>query len=216
MESNTQIEIADLLDLDHTIAKDLFVSVTYPWEVLIDLDIKIVYVATKFNQVGYRKLSENVWTHESCKIAKSAVIEGPGIIGQNTEIRHGAYIRGPVIIGDNCVIGNSTEIKNSILFNNVQAPHFNYIGDSILGYHSHLGAGAILSNLRLDKQKIRITLPDTIIETDLTKLGAVVGNFVEIGCNCVLNPGTIIGPFCMISPLSCVKGVVPPNSVIKR
>lgn len=216
MNSKIQIEIADLLDLEHTIAKYLFVSVTYPWEVLYGLGEKVVCIAATINHDEYRKVSENIWIHKSCKIAKSAVIEGPCIIGQNTEIRHGAYIRGPAIIGDNCVIGNSTEIKNSILFNNVQAPHFNYVGDSILGYHSHLGAGAILSNLRLDKQKIRITLSGKIIETGLTKLVAVVGNFVEIGCNCVLNPGTIIGPFCLILPLSCVKDVVPPNSVIKK
>lgn len=215
MGSDAQRKTAQLFDLDQTIARSLFVSVNYPWEILSELKYKITGIAATLNQMGYEKVSGDIWLHESCKISKSAVIDGACIIGKGTEIRKGAYIRGPVIIGDDCIVGNSTEVKNSILFNGVQAAHFNYIGDSILGYCSHLGAGTILSNLRLDKSEIQINFGDKIIDTGLKKLGAIIGDFVEIGCNCVVNPGTIVGSYCRILPLLSIKGVIPKNSVIR-
>lgn len=215
MESYWQIKTTELFDLDQTIAKDIFLSYTFPWEVLSSLKDKIRFIVAALNQSEYREVAKEAWVHKSCKIAKSAMIEGPCLIGQNTEIRHGAYIRGSVIIGENCIIGNSTEVKNSILFNKVKASHFNYIGDSIVGYSSHLGAGAIFSNLRVDKLEVSIKLPTNIIETGLKKFGAAVGDFVELGCNCVLNPGTIIGKNCRIAPLMSLKGVIQSGSTIK-
>lgn len=215
MESETKIGITKLFNLDQTLARDLFISVNYPWEILSGLEHKIAGIIATLNQVEYEKVAEDIWIHKSCKISKSAGIDGACIIGKGTEIRNGAYLRGPVIIGDNCIVGNSTEVKNSILFNGVQAAHFNYIGDSILGYRSHLGAGTILSNLRLDKREIRINLCDKIIDTGLRKLGAIIGDFVEVGCNCVINPGTIVGAYCRIFPLRSIKGVISQNSIIR-
>ena len=200
----------ELFDLEKTIAKDLFEKVNNPWEVLPLIKDYILEIIPSLGE-DYNKLKEGVYVHKSVKINPSAYIEGPTIICEGTEIRHNAYIRGFVIIGKNCVIGNSTEVKNSILFDGVNCPHFNYVGDSVLGENSHTGAGVILSNVRSDKKNVRVES----IETNLRKMGAIVGANVEIGCNSVVCPGTIIGGNTSIYPLTMVKGVIPSNSIVK-
>lgn len=200
----------ELFDLEKTIAKDLFEKVNNPWEVLPLIKDYILEIIPSLGE-DYNKLKEGVYVHKSVKINPSAYIEGPTIICEGTEIRHNAYIRGSVIIGKNCVIGNSTEVKNSILFDGVNCPHFNYVGDSVLGENSHTGAGVILSNVRSDKKNVRVES----IETNLRKMGAIVGANVEIGCNSVVCPGTIIGGNTSIYPLTMVKGVIPSNSIVK-
>ena len=200
----------ELFDLEKTIAKDLFEKVNNPWEVLPLIKDYILEIIPSLGE-NYNKLKEGVYVHKSVKINPSAYIEGPTIICEGTEIRHNAYIRGSVIIGKNCVIGNSTEVKNSILFDGVNCPHFNYVGDSVLGENSHTGAGVILSNVRSDKKNVRVES----IETNLRKMGAIVGANVEIGCNSVVCPGTIIGGNTSIYPLTMVKGVIPSNSIVK-
>ena len=200
----------ELFNLEKTIAKDLFEKVNNPWEVLPLIKDYILEIIPSLGE-DYNKLKEGVYVHKSVKINPSAYIEGPTIICEGTEIRHNAYIRGFVIIGKNCVIGNSTEVKNSILFDGVNCPHFNYVGDSVLGENSHTGAGVILSNVRSDKKNVRVES----IETNLRKMGAIVGANVEIGCNSVVCPGTIIGGNTSIYPLTMVKGVIPSNSIVK-
>lgn len=200
----------ELFDLEKTIAKDLFEKVDNPWEVLPLIKDYILEIIPSLGE-DYNKLKEGVYVHKSVKINPSAYIEGPTIICEGTEIRHNAYIRGFVIIGKNCVIGNSTEVKNSILFDGVNCPHFNYVGDSVLGENSHTGAGVILSNVRSDKKNVRLES----IETNLRKMGAIVGANVEIGCNSVVCPGTIIGGNTSIYPLTMVRGVIPSNSIVK-
>lgn len=200
----------ELFDLEKTIAKDLFEKVNNPWEVLPLIKDYILEIIPSLGE-DYNKLKEGVYVHKSVKINPSAYIEGPTIICEGTEIRHNAYIRGFVIIGKNCVIGNSTEVKNSILFDGVNCPHFNYVGDSVLGENSHTGAGVILSNVRSDKKNVRVES----IETNLRKMGAIVGANVEIGCNSVVCPGTIIGGNTSIYPLTMVRGVIPSNSIVK-
>lgn len=200
----------ELFDLEKTIAKDLFEKVDNSWEVLPLIKDYILEIIPSLGE-DYNKLKEGVYVHKSVKINPSAYIEGPTIICEGTEIRHNAYIRGFVIIGKNCVIGNSTEVKNSILFDGVNCPHFNYVGDSVLGENSHTGAGVILSNVRSDKKNVRVES----IETNLRKIGAIVGANVEIGCNSVVCPGTIIGGNTSIYPLTMVKGVIPSNSIVK-
>lgn len=200
----------ELFDLEKTIAKDLFEKVNNPWEVLPLIKDYILEIIPSLGE-NYNKLKEGVYVHKSVKINPSAYIEGPTIICEGTEIRHNAYIRGSVIIGKNCVIGNSTEVKNSILFDGVNCPHFNYVGDSVVGENAHTGAGVILSNVRSDKKNVRVES----IETNLRKMGAIVGANVEIGCNSVVCPGTIIGGNTSIYPLTMVKGVIPSNSIVK-
>lgn len=200
----------ELFDLEKTIAKDLFEKVNNPWEVLPLIKDYILEIIPSLGE-DYNKLKEGVYVHKSVKINPSAYIEGPTIICEGTEIRHNAYIRGFVIIGKNCIIGNSTEVKNSILFDGVNCPHFNYVGDSVLGENSHTGAGVILSNVRSDKKNVRVES----IETNLRKMGAIVGANVEIGCNSVVCPGTIIGGNTSIYPLTMVRGVIPSNSIVK-
>lgn len=200
----------ELFDLEKTIAKDLFEKVDNPWEVLPLIKDYILEIIPSLGE-DYNKLKKGVYVHKSVKINPSAYIEGPTIICEGTEIRHNAYIRGFVIIGKNCVIGNSTEVKNSILFDGVNCPHFNYVGDSVLGENSHTGAGVILSNVRSDKKNVRVES----IETNLRKMGAIVGANVEIGCNSVVCPGTIIGGNTSIYPLTMVRGVIPSNSIVK-
>lgn len=200
----------ELFNLEKTIAKDLFEKVNNPWEVLPLIKDYILEIIPSLGE-DYNKLKEGVYVHKSVKINPSAYIEGPTIIYEGTEIRHNAYIRGFVIIGKNCVIGNSTEVKNSILFDGVNCPHFNYVGDSVLGENSHTGAGVILSNVRSDKKNVRVES----IETNLRKMGAIVGANVEIGCNSVVCPGTIIGGNTSIYPLTMVRGVIPSNSIVK-
>lgn len=200
----------ELFNLEKTIAKDLFEKVNNPWEVLPLIKDYILEIIPSLGE-DYNKLKEGVYVHKSVKINPSAYIEGPTIICEGTEIRYNAYIRGSVIIGKNCVIGNSTEVKNSILFDGVNCPHFNYVGDSVLGENSHTGAGVILSNVRSDKKNVRVES----IETNLRKMGAIVGANVEIGCNSVVCPGTIIGGNTSIYPLTMVRGVIPSNFVVK-
>ena len=200
----------ELFNLEKTIAKDLFERVDNPWEVLPSIKDYILEIIPSLGN-DYIKLKDDAYVHKSVKINPSAYIEGPTIICEGTEIRHNAYIRGSVIIGKNWVIGNSTEVKNSILFDDVNCPHFNYVGDSVLGENAHTGAGVILSNVRSDKKNVKVES----IETNLGKMGAIVGSNAEIGCNSVVCPGTIIGKNTSIYPLTMVKGVIPSNSIVK-
>lgn len=203
-----EIKYNKLLDIEKTIAKELFENANHPWEVLDKINEYILKVGPT---LGYTEIKENVWVGSNVTISETSTINGPAIIGDNTEIRHAAFIRGNAIIGNNCVIGNSTEIKNAILFDNCECPHFNYIGDAILGYKAHTGAGVILSNVKNDKKNIKISN----IDTGLRKLSAIVGNNVEIGCNSVLCPGTIIYENTSIYPLTRVRGIIEDNMIVK-
>ena len=184
----------------------------YPWEILPSISEIIIELSKNLNKNEFKKIKENVWIHNTAKIFDSAYINGPCIIGANTEVRHCAFIRGSVLVGENCVVGNSCELKNVILFDNVQTPHYNYVGDSILGYYAHMGAGSITSNVRADKTLVKIHAEEEI-ETGLKKVGAILGDYVEVGCNAVLNPGTVVGRNTIIYPTSCVRGVVKENSI---
>lgn len=204
-----------LLSLDKTIAAPLFKGQQYPWEVLCELSAFIIKLGEQLPKDIYVQLEKDVWVAKSAKIAKSASLAGPLVICENAEIRHCAFIRGNAIVGAGAVVGNSTEIKGSVLFDKVQAPHYNYVGDSILGYKAHLGAGAITSNLKSDKTIVCISVAGEKADTGRKKLGAIVGDRVEVGCNSVLNPGTVIGRDSMVYPLSMVRGYIPPNSIYK-
>lgn len=208
------ITIKDLYDLNETIAKDLFEGKTYPWEVLPEIGDFVTKLGETLSD-EFDHPEENIWIHKSVKIAKTATLNGPLIIDADTEVRPGAFIRGNVLVGKNCVVGNSTELKNVVLFNTVQVPHYNYVGDSILGTHSHMGAGSITSNVKSDKTLVVVKNEGEEIETGLKKFGAMIGDYVEVGCNSVLNPGTVIGRNTNIYPLSPVRGVVPENSIYK-
>lgn len=211
-----ECQITNLYDLTQTNAKKIFEGCTYPWEVLPQIKDFIIELGNSLDLNEYNKIGENIWISKTAKIAPTAFISGPTIIGNNTEIRHCAFIRGNAIVGDNCVVGNSTELKNVILFNNVQVPHYNYVGDSILGYKSHMGAGSITSNVKSDKQLVIVKNGDSKIETGLKKFGAMIGDNVEIGCGSVLNPGSVIGRNSNIYPLSSVRGVISSNSIYKK
>ena len=211
-----QLKNKSLFNMDETIARDIFNDVTYPWEVLPLIKDFILVLGASLSEEEYEKPQEDVWIAKTASIAPTASINGPCIIGKNTEVRPGAFIRGNAIVGENCVVGNSTELKNVILFNNVQVPHYNYVGDSILGYKSHMGAGSITSNVKSDKTKVTIRYEDDVIETGLKKMGAILGNYVEVGCNSVLNPGSIIGSNTNVYPLSMVRGFIPRGSIYKR
>ena len=210
--------IANLLDLNETIAKDLFEGKTYPWEVLPEIGDFILKLGQTLREEEYNHPSEDVWIAKSAKVAPTACINGPVIIGKEAEVRHCAFIRGKAIIGEGAVVGNSTELKNAVLFNKVQVPHYNYVGDAVLGYKSHMGAGSITSNVKSDKTLVVVKDKTTgeEIETGLKKFGAMLGDFVEVGCNSVLNPGTVIGSHSNVYPLSMVRGVVPANSIYKN
>ena len=208
-------KIKNLYNLDETIAKDIFKDCTYPWEVLPKIKEFILELGKTLNPEEYDKIGEDVWIAKSANVFKSAYIAGPCIIGKNAEVRHSAFIRGSAIVGENAVVGNSTELKNVILFNNVQVPHYNYVGDSILGYKSHMGAGSITSNVKSDKKLVIVKDNDEQIETGLKKFGCMIGDNVEVGCGSVLNPGSVIGRNTNIYPLSSVRGVVPENSIYK-
>ena len=210
-----ECKIKNLYNLDETIAKDLLTQYSYPWEVLPHISEYILELGSKLPQEEYNKIGENVWIHKTAKVFESAYIHGPAIICKDAEIRHCAFIRGNAIVGEGAVVGNSTELKNVILFNKVQVPHYNYVGDSILGYKSHMGAGSITSNVKSDKKLVVIKDGKEQIETGLKKVGAMLGDNVEVGCGSVLNPGTIIGKNSNIYPLSSVRGVVPENSIYK-
>lgn len=205
----------ELLNLEECGARELFEDVAYPWEVLPHIKAFILEYGKTLSD-EYTKIGEDIWVGKGTIIENSALIKGPAIIGKNSEIRHCAYIRGSVIIGDHVVIGNSSEIKNAVLFNGVQVPHYNYVSDSILGYKAHLGAGAITSNLKSNGTNVTVTQGITKHETGLRKFGAILGDFAEIGCNAVLNPGTIIGRNSIVYPLTSVRGFIPANSIQKN
>ena len=207
--------VSDLYDLEHTRAKEYLQGFTYPWEALKGIKETIVALGVNLNKDDFLEIQPQVWVHKTAKIAPTAYIGAPCIIGAETEVRHCAFIRGSALVGDNCVVGNSVELKNVIIFDNVQVPHYNYVGDSILGYRSHMGAGSITSNVKSDKSLVVIH-GDPEIETGIKKVGAMLGDFVEVGCNSVLNPGTIIGRHSSVYPTSCVRGVVPANSIYKK
>ena len=210
-----KIKTTNLLDLDKTIAKELFEYYDYPYQILQEIKNYLLYLIEIIDKDEYEEAYSNVWVARNAKIHNLASIEGPAIIDSNTEVRPGAYIRGNVIIGSNSVIGNSTEIKNSILFDNVQVPHYNYIGDSVLGYRAHMGAGSILSNFKATKNTVNIKIGHHVINTGLKKFGAILGDNAEIGCGAVLNPGTIVGRNAIIYPLTSVRGYVPEGTILK-
>ena len=214
-ETVKQVTIKELYDLTETAAKPLLESVTYPWEALPKIKDFIIELGNSLDPEEYEKRGENIWIHKSATVFDSAYIAGPCIIGKDTEVRQCAFIRGSALVGDNCVVGNSTELKNVIIFNNVQVPHYNYVGDSILGFHSHMGAGSITSNVMSDKTLVHVKGADFDIATGMKKFGAMLGDYVEVGCNSVLNPGTVIGSHSNIYPLSRVRGYVPSNSIYK-
>ena len=209
------LSIHELYDLSHTMAAEYLAGFTYPWEALGGIKSLIVSLGEKLNPDDYREVSPQVWVHRTAKVAPTAFLGAPCIIGAETEVRHCAFIRGAALVGEHCVVGNSVELKNVILFDNVQTPHYNYVGDSILGYKSHMGAGSITSNVKQDQRPVVVHAQEGNVETGLKKFGAMLGDFVEVGCNSVLNPGTVIGRHSNIYPLSSVRGVVPENHIWK-
>lgn len=212
----SDITINNLYNLEETIASKIFDGATYPWEVLPKISGFIIELGKTLSKEEYDQVQENVWIAKTAKVAPTASITGPAIIGKNAEVRHCAFIRGNAIVGENAVVGNSTELKNVILFNNVQVPHYNYVGDSILGYKSHMGAGSITSNVKSDKKLVIVKNGEEKIETGLKKFGAMIGDNVEVGCGSVLNPGTVIGKNTNIYPLSSVRGTVDENCIYKN
>ena len=211
-----ELTVNELYDLNETIAKDIFVGVTYPWEVLPKIGDFIVELGKTLSKEEYDQVEENVWIAKSANVFPSAYIHGPAIIGKDAEVRHCAFIRGNAIVGEGAVVGNSTELKNVILFNKVQVPHYNYVGDSVLGYKAHMGAGSITSNVKSDKKLVVVKTPEGGIETGRKKFGAMLGDEVEVGCGTVLNPGSVVGRHTNIYPLSSVRGYVPAGSIYKR
>ena len=209
------VTIQALFDLDHTLAKDYLAAFTYPWEALKGLKEFILRLGPTLGE-DYEEVSEHVWVHKSAKVFPSAYLGASCIIGPETEVRHCAFIRGSALVGANCVVGNSVELKNVILFDHVQTPHYNYVGDSILGYYSHMGAGSITSNVKSDKQLVVVHNGEEQIETGIKKFGAMLGDHVEVGCNAVCNPGTVIGRNSNVYPTTCVRGVIPENSIVKN
>ena len=208
--------IKNLYNLDETIAKDIFAGKEYPWEVLPYIGEYIKELGSTLSTDEYDKVGEDIWIAKSAKVAKTAYINGPCIIGKNTEVRHCAFIRGNALVGEGCVVGNSTELKNVIIFNCVQVPHYNYVGDSVLGYKSHMGAGSITSNVKQDKTLVTVNVNGTKVDTGLKKFGAMLGDNVEVGCNSVLNPGTVVGRHSNIYPLSMVRGYIAADSIYKK
>ena len=210
-----ELTVKEMYTLEETIAKDIFDGITYPWDVLPKIGEFIVKLGESLPADEYDKAGDNIWIAKSAKVFASAYINGPAIIGKNAEVRHCAFIRGNAIVGEGAVVGNSTELKNVILFNKVQVPHYNYVGDSVLGYKSHMGAGSITSNVKSDKKLVVIKTPEGKIETGLKKFGAMLGDEVEVGCGTVLNPGSVVGSHTNIYPLSSVRGYVPGGSIYK-
>ena len=209
------ITISDLLDLDKTIAAELFAGKTYPWEVLDDIKAFILKLGPTLSAEEFDNPSEGVWIAKDAKVFPSAYIGSPCIIDHGAEVRHCAFIRGSAIVGKNAVVGNSCELKNVVLFDNVQTPHYNYVGDSVLGYKAHMGAGSITSNVKSDKTLVVVHQPEDPLETGRKKFGAILGDNVEVGCNSVLNPGTVVGRRSSIYPTSCVRGVIPEDCIYK-
>ena len=210
------IKITELFDLERTIAADYLRGFTYPFEALKGISGLIIRLGESLDTNVYEKREDYIWVAKSARVAPTSFLGGPCIIGEYTEVRHCAFIRGSTLVGNGCVVGNSVELKNVIIFDDVQVPHYNYVGDSILGYHSHMGAGSITSNVKADKTNVVIKSDADSIETGLKKVGAFLGDYAEIGCNSVLNPGTVIGRHSNVYPLSMVRGVVPANSIYKK
>lgn len=208
-------KIEELLDLTHTLAAPLFRGKRYPWEILPLLKEFISELGASLSREEYDEIAPGVFAHKTAKIAPTAMIQGPTVIGAGTEVRHCAFIRGSALIGENCVVGNSTEVKNAVIFDNVQVPHYNYVGDSILGFRSHMGAGVVASNFRSDKGNVGVRDGNEKIETGMRKLGAILGDGVDVGCNSVLCPGSVVGRDTVIYPLSRVRGSVPEKSILK-
>ena len=214
--AENQVKLSELFSKEHTKAQKIFDIAEYPWEVLPKIKELILEIGETLSPELYDKRGEGIWIAKSAKVAESAYIGAPCIIGERTEVRHCAFIRGSALVGDDCVVGNSVELKNCILFDSVQVPHYNYVGDSILGYKSHMGAGSITSNVKSDKTRVTVKRRDGVVyDTGLKKMGAALGDFVEVGCNSVLNPGVVVGRESNIYPLSCVRGVVPSQSILK-
>lgn len=211
-----EMTVKEMYTLDETIAKDIFDGVEYPWEVLPKISNFIMELGATLSEEEYEKRGDNVWVARSAKVAPTAFIGGPAIIGKDAEVRHCAFIRSNAIVGEGAVVGNSTELKNVILFNKVQVPHYNYVGDSILGFKAHMGAGSITSNVKSDKKLVVVKTPEENIETGMKKFGAMLGDNVEVGCGTVLNPGSVVGKNTNIYPLSMVRGYVPSNSIYKK
>lgn len=211
-----EMKVKELFDTTRTIASKLMDSYTYPWEILPNIGEFIKTLGSTLSESEYHKVGESLWIHKSITVPPTACLGAPAIICKSAIIRNGAFIRGNVIVGEGAVIGNSVELKNSIVFDKAQIPHFNYVGDSIIGYKAHLGAGAITSNVKADKTLVKIHAEDGDVETGLKKFGAVLADFAEIGCNSVLNPGTIIGQNANVYPLSSVRGCVDKNSIYKK
>ena len=210
------LTLKDMYDLDHTMAKDYLQQFEYPWLALAGIKDLIISLGQNLPEEEYDEVSPQVWVHKTAKVFDSAYLGAPCIIGARTEVRHCAFIRGSALVGEDCVVGNSCELKNVILFDHVQTPHYNYVGDSILGYYSHMGAGSITSNVKSDKKLVVVHNGEEQIETGLKKFGAMLGDHVEVGCNSVLNPGTVIGRNCNVYPTSCVRGVIAENSIYKN
>ena len=208
------LDTTGLFDLSHTLAGEYLARFTYPWQALDGIKDLILSLGPALGE-DYEERAPQVWAHETAKIAPTAFLGAPCIIGPRTEVRHCAFIRGSALVGADCVVGNSVELKNVILFDRVQVPHYNYVGDSILGYRSHMGAGSITSNVKSDKTLVSVKNQGEKIETGRKKFGAILGDLVEVGCNSVLNPGTVIGPRSNVYPLSCVRGCVPADSIYK-
>ena len=210
-----KIKITDLYDLNETIAADYLKGFEYPWEALAGIKDFILKLGSTLSEEKFEKRGEDIWIAKSAKVAPTACLNGPLIVDEDAEIRHCAFVRGSAIVGKNSVVGNSTELKNVILFNNVQVPHYNYVGDSILGFKSHMGAGSITSNVKSDK-KLVVVKGEESYETGLKKFGAMLGDRVEVGCNSVLNPGSVLGRDCIVYPTSCFRGVLPENHIFKK
>ena len=208
------LKTAELYDFTHSLAGEYLSGWEYPWQALSGIKELILTLGPTLGE-DYREVSPQVWVHKTAKVAPTAFLGSPCIIGPGTEVRHCAFVRGSALVGENCVVGNSVELKNVILFDNVQVPHYNYVGDSILGYKSHMGAGSLTSNVKSDKTLVVVKDGSEQIPTGLKKMGAMLGDFVEVGCNSVLNPGTVIGRHTNIYPTSCVRGVVPADSIFK-
>lgn len=208
--------IENLFDLEQTIAADYLRQFIYPWEALDGIGAEILRIGAGLPEEEYEQRGEGIWVARSAKVAPTALLCGPVIIGKDAEVRHCAFVRGKAIVGEGAVVGNSTELKNVILFNKVQVPHYNYVGDSILGFRAHMGAGSITSNIKSDRSPVKITMGGECLETGRIKMGAMLGDGVEVGCNSVMNPGTIIGPNSNIYPLSMVRGVVPASRIYKN
>ena len=211
-----QMETKQLLDLNHSLAGEYLAQFRYPWQALEGIKEFILALGPTLSEEEYTQVQPNVWVHKTAKVFPSAYLGAPCIIGPETEVRHCAFIRGSALVGRHCVVGNSVELKNVILFDHVETPHYNYVGDSILGYHSHMGAGSITSNVKADRGLVTVKNEGELLETGRKKVGAILGDWAEIGCNTVLNPGTVVGRNSNVYPLSCVRGVVPERSIHKN